>query len=45
VFLIYDLLKYRAHITLFDYTMTDIVTLRIDEEVKRKIKWYKIAVN
>jgi len=38
-------LKYRLRITLFDYTMSAIITLRIDEKVKHKIKQYKIPVS
>lgn len=41
----YASLKYRARITCFDYTMTEMVTLRIDEETKRKVKRYGIQVS
>jgi len=39
------LLKYNWRITRFDYTMTEMVTLRIDEETKRKVKRYGIHVS
>lgn len=39
------MLIYKFRITLFDYTMTEMVTLRVDEETKRKIKRYGIRVS
>jgi len=39
------MLIYSGRITLFDYTMTEIVTLRVDEDTKRKIKRYGIRVS
>jgi post-segregation antitoxin (ccd killing protein) len=39
------LFKYAPRITFFDYTMTEMVTLRIDEQTKRKVKRYGIRVS
>ena len=36
---------YGLGITEIDYTMTEMVTLRIDEETKRKVKRYRIHVS
>ena len=36
---------YGPGITEIDYTMTEMVTLRIDEETKRKVKRYRIHVS
>ena len=38
-------LIYGVGITNFDYTMSEIITLRVDEETKRKIKRYGIHVS
>jgi len=38
-------LIYERRITAGDYTMTEIVTLRVDGETKRKIKRYGIPVS
>jgi len=39
------MLIYASRITDIDYTMTEMVTLRVDEETKRKIKRYGIRVS
>lgn len=41
----YGMVIYARCITLVDYTMTQMVTLRIDEETKRKVKRYRIQVS
>jgi post-segregation antitoxin (ccd killing protein) len=40
-----DLLIYGSCNTKLDYTMSEVVTLRIDEETKRRIKRYGISVS
>ena len=42
---IYGTLIYVPCITEIDYTLTEVVTLRIDEETKRKVKRYRIHVS
>lgn len=38
-------LKYSDRITSLDYTMTEMMTFRIDEDTKRKVKRYGIRVS
>lgn len=40
-----SMLIYKSRITWVDYTMTRIVTVRVDDETKRKIKRYGIRVS
>ena len=37
--------KYSDRITFLDYTMTEMMTFRIDEDTKRKVKRYGIRVS